>query len=93
MINGTKRPSTQKITVFDVPEEGSLGPLIYRITWVLDDVFPNAVLRTERFNELEEVAGENGPECIYRTGEDQSSPMAYVVKMFFGKASRLGLMS
>ncbi|KAF2648642.1 hypothetical protein K491DRAFT_612434, partial [Lophiostoma macrostomum CBS 122681] len=90
MINGTNRPSTQKVTVFDVPEDGHPGPRIYRITWVIDD-YPSILFRTERFNELEEVAGENGPECIYRTGEDQSGPLAYVVKMLFGKAVDQGI--
>lgn len=91
MINGTKRPSWQKVTVYDTPAEDSAAPKIYRITWVLDDVFPNAVFRTERFNELEEYTGETGPETIYRTGEDQSGPVSYMVKMLFGKAVDQGI--
>ncbi|KAF2197385.1 hypothetical protein GQ43DRAFT_444295 [Delitschia confertaspora ATCC 74209] len=90
VINGKKTTSTQRVTVYETPDGFAAGPKKYRICWVVEG-FPPFIFNTLRSNEIEEVQEEDGPGCIYRTGEDQFGPMAYVVKMVVGKAVEKGI--
>lgn len=80
----------QKVTKFETPDDNANGPRIYRICWSSQG-YPDFIFNTNRWNEVEEVNGDQGPECIYRTGEDQHGPLAYVVKLAVGKQVEKGL--
>jgi len=87
-LNGRTFPTFQRVTEFTVPSDSKTR--IHRISWVSEQ-YPSFLLTSYRFNEIEEVEGEDGMECVYRTGEDQSGPMAYVVKALFGRAVEKGI--
>jgi hypothetical protein len=88
--NGMK-PSIQKVTVFEIPNNDTTDPKLYRICWAVQG-YPDSLLRTLRFNEVEEVLTSDGKaECVYRTGEDQWGALAYVVKLMFGKSIEKGI--
>jgi len=83
-LNGRTFPTFQRVSEFSEPETGKPG--VYRISWVSEQ-YPSFLLTSYRFNEIEEVDGG----CVYRTGEDQSGPMAYVVRGLFGRAVEKGI--
>jgi hypothetical protein len=89
-IHGFKAPSVERVTIFETPDESQNAPRVYRVGWVVEG-FPNFVFSTLRTNEVEEVQGEDGPECVYRTGMDQSGPMGYATKLFVGGAVQRGI--
>jgi len=86
VLNGKKYPTKQKVTVFEQPSSDE-GKKIYRVSWATQS-YPSLLLSTHRFNEIEEV---NASECIYRTGEDQWGPLAYITKMLFGTLVEQGI--
>ena len=89
-MNGFKQSLIQKVTIFEIPSDGTTGPKIYRISWAIQN-YPRYIFNTLRYNEIEEMESSDGPMCIYRTGEDQSGPMAYFVKLAFGKNVERGI--
>lgn len=83
----TKNTSDEVIAELTVPESGDQKKgAVYRATWTVAEKFgmPTGV----RINEIE-VLGDG--ECEYRTCEELSGIMAYVVKFAVGKAVQTGL--
>lgn len=89
-IYGFTAPSLQRVTIYEVPGDMQTGPRIYKIGWVAEG-YPSFLFNSLRSNEVEEVEGEDGPECIYRTGEDQFGPLAHVIKTTMGGAIEQGI--
>jgi hypothetical protein len=85
-IAGTKQSLTQKVVEFWISDESDSGPRRWRICWSIQG-YPARLFRTLRWNDIEEVENE----CIYRTGEDQEGPLAWIVKMTVGKYVEKGI--
>jgi hypothetical protein len=86
-IAGMKQSLTQKTVEFWVSDdELDSEPRRWRICWSIQG-YPARLFRTLRWNDIEEV----GNECIYRTGEDQEGPLAWIVKMTVGKYVEKGI--
>ncbi|KAF2475478.1 uncharacterized protein BDR25DRAFT_350845 [Lindgomyces ingoldianus] len=64
-IHDRKIPSIQKVVVFEIPDDTTDGPRVYRTG--------------------------DGPECIYRTGEEQDGAFPHMIKMAFGKHIEKGI--
>ncbi|KAF2704698.1 hypothetical protein K504DRAFT_389477 [Pleomassaria siparia CBS 279.74] len=89
-MRGGRWKSMQKVTLLEEPKAGD-AKRIYRIYWAVQG-YPNFLFRTVRYNEIEEVeADDGGRECIYRTGEDQSGPLAWFIKWVFGSHVEKGI--
>lgn len=96
-MKGRKWPSNQRVTeVIEASATNNSEPneanRLWRVTWVVEG-YPNWLFNTVRCNEIEEIVAKEGqePECIYRTWEDQSGPVAYMVKTMFGKDVEKGI--
>lgn len=88
-MRGRKWASRQRVTVFETPQPEDVRK-VWRISWEVQG-YPKFLFRTVRFNEIEEVTAEEGNECVYRTGEDQSGPLAYFVNWVFGRDIEKGI--
>jgi hypothetical protein len=96
-MKGRKWPSKQRVTTLvEASTTNNAEPneknRIWRVNWVVEG-YPNWLFNTLRCNEIEEVVPEEGEEteCIYRTWEDQSGPVAHMVKMMFGNDVKKGI--
>jgi hypothetical protein len=96
-MKGRKWPSIQRVTAcVEASTTNNAEPneksRIWRVAWIVEG-YPNWLFNTVRCNEIEEVVPKEGEEieCIYRTWEDQSGPLAYIVKTMFGKDIEKGI--
>ncbi|ORX96594.1 hypothetical protein BCR34DRAFT_497632, partial [Clohesyomyces aquaticus] len=89
-IHGRSFLLIQKVVEFTTPNDPGIVSKVYRISWAVQG-YPHFAFNTLRFNEIEQIETDDGPECVYRTGEDQYGPIAYIVKPIFGSAVEKGL--